>query len=162
MFVYAGFAKALVRSFKFEGKRAAAVELAERMELLHVTPQTIVVHIPTVPARVRERGYDHALLLAKAVAARHGLVQMTLLARATAARQVGAARRDRLANMAGAFRVVSTVPRNAHILLVDDVVTTGATLGEAAAALRAAGAQRVDALTFARTPAPTTPSAQQS
>ena len=67
------------------------------------------------------------------------------------------ARQERLRNLRGAF----TAPieslsqlRDARVLLVDDVTTTGATLAAAAQALRAAGAARVDALVFARTPAP--------
>jgi predicted amidophosphoribosyltransferase len=58
---------------------------------------------------------------------------------------------ERHANMRAAFAIIdSNLPRNAHVLIVDDVLTTGATTGEIARMLRAAGARRIDVATVAR------------
>ena len=64
-------------------------------------------------------------------------------------RQVGQQRGDRLVNLAGAFEVATDV-RGQRVMLVDDVVTTGATAGECARVLKAAGASRVDVVAVAR------------
>ncbi len=119
--------------------------------LQYLPEGTLVVPIPTATERVRERGYDQARLLAKAVAARHNLLYMPLLLRVSQKRQLGAARSERFKNMAGAFRINGRTSPGTHILLIDDVVTTGATLAEAARLLRADGAAHVDAATFAQT-----------
>jgi ComF family protein len=146
---YAGLAKQLVHEFKFNGKRAAAKEIAALMTV-SLPAEAILVHIPTATTRVRERGYDHARLLARALSERSGLVHRTHLGRMHQTRQLGTGRADRLAHIEGAFRIIGDV-RNAHIILVDDVVTTGATLSEAAKVLRRAGAKCVDAIVFAAT-----------
>ncbi len=154
-FAYKGAAKNFIHEFKFEGKRGAAKEIANLLELpIGVTKQTIVVHTPTSTRRVRERGYDQAKLLAKAIAARHDLIYIPMLIRISNNRQLGALRRERFKNIEGAYRVKGSYAKDAHILLVDDVVTTGATLAEAARTLRAAGATCVDANFPSPTPSP--------
>lgn len=153
-FVYSRYAKEIIKEFKFNGKRAVAKELAHHMSSSGTkNNNTILVHIPTATARIRERGYDHAKLLAAALAKESGLIHLPLLARTSQQRQVGSGRTERFKNISGVFRISGTAKdvEGAHILLVDDVVTTGATLAEAARVLRAAGAQRVDATVFAQT-----------
>ena len=105
------------------------------------------------PRRLRGRGFNPA-----AVAARHAARALSLELRSTALQRVrdtpsqtGLGRRERRRNVRGAFRARGAVPE--RIWLVDDVVTTGATLEEAARALRRAGARQVVALCVARTPA---------
>lgn len=108
---------------------------------------------------MRERGYDQAKLLARKLAREARLPYADCLARSGQAHQVGSNRSQRLSQLSDAFRI--TKPRtvqNAYILLVDDVLTTGATLEAAAKVLHATGASSVDAVVFARTPIKTTKS----
>jgi ComF family protein len=149
-YVYRGYAKALVKEFKFGGKRGAAKEIAALMARLVPQREAVLVPVPTATQRARSRGYDHAKLLASALADATTLPWAPLLARTSQHRQLGAGRNERLRSMAGAFRAIRSL-EGAHIVLVDDVVTTGATLAEAAKTLRAAGARRVDAVVFAQT-----------
>jgi ComF family protein len=116
----------------------------------------LVVPVPLHPARLRQRGYDQADLLAAAVAGalRRPLVRALRRARPTAP-QVGASRAARRTNLAGAFgpagRWDSGSLRDRVALLVDDVVTTGATASAAARVVRDRGACRVVVGALART-----------
>ena len=108
--------------------------------------------IPLHRARLRQRGYDQALELAKPLAA---ALHLPLLAdvllrtkRTTAQSRLDAEARQR--NLCNAFRVGGRARLPAHVVLIDDVMTTGATLHAAARALRDAGVQRVDAWVCAR------------
>lgn len=111
---------------------------------------SVLVPIPLGRKRLRTRGYNQAERLAAALARQDGHVVRTdlLVRRRDTATQTRLAPEARRANIGGAFAVRASVPP--RVVLVDDVLTTGATLLEAAAALRAAGAVRVDAVTFAR------------
>jgi ComF family protein len=113
-----------------------------------------VVPVPLHRARLRQRGYDQALELARPLARALGLPLLDhalTRTRATAPQsQLDAAQR-RL-NLQRAFEVRGNVMLPAHVVLVDDVMTTGATLHAAAVALKRAGAQRVDAWVCARVP----------
>ncbi|MEP7011156.1 MAG: phosphoribosyltransferase family protein [Acidobacteriota bacterium] len=114
----------------------------------------LVVPVPLHWTRRVARGFDQAERIAAPLAVRLGLPSARVLRRrrATAA-QARLGRADRLANLAGAFRVDrASAVAGRRVLLVDDVTTTGATLEAAAYALRAAGAEEVFALTAARTP----------
>ncbi|HEV2147693.1 MAG TPA: ComF family protein, partial [Longimicrobiaceae bacterium] len=133
------------------GRRMAALPFPEDVE----EEARLVVPVPTSPSRVRERGYDQAVLLAAAFAARTGrTTDPGMLARRRASGTQTALHPDeRRANVAGAF----TVPegrrsgvRGEHVLLVDDVWTTGATAEACAQALLEAGARVVSVATFAR------------
>jgi ComF family protein len=112
----------------------------------------VLVPIPLHRRRLRERGYDQALELARPLSRQlhlplldQGLIRL----RDTAAQSLLDARQRRR-NLRGAFAWRHGLPLPAHIVLIDDVMTTGATLHSAAAALRRAGAQRVDAWVCAR------------
>ncbi len=103
--------------------------------------------------RLAERGYNQAYELARRLAPGRADARSLLRARETAP-QTTLGREERLANVRGAFvvdPVRAAALRGAHVLLVDDVMTSGASLGAAAAALRRAGAARVTALVLART-----------
>ena len=113
----------------------------------------LVVPMPLARERLAERGYNQALLLARHLAPDKTDATLLLRTRHTAA-QSALTRAERLQNVQGAFAVE---PLRAHelrgrrVVLVDDVMTTGASLRAAASALRLAGAAHITALVFART-----------
>jgi predicted amidophosphoribosyltransferase len=143
-----GALRSLATALKFDrrlplaARAAAAIHAAAPPEAL----RGALVPVPPDPVRVRVRGFDPAEEIAAALARRTGLQLESCLARSCGRRQVGRPRRERLGSPPrfGAWR-----PAPPQALLVDDVWTTGATLGAAAAALRVAGSQRVVALTLA-------------
>jgi predicted amidophosphoribosyltransferase len=110
----------------------------------------VIAYIPPDEARQLRRGRHPAERLALELGRRWSLETAPLLDRVgPAVRQTGLARPARLASVRGAFR--ARAEAWGTVLLVDDVYTTGATTAAAAAALRAAGAARVEVVTFART-----------
>jgi ComF family protein len=138
---------------KYERAQAGLHEAAVLMApLLRVVPEDVVlVHVPTASSRVRMRGYDHALRIAHELSKQTGLPRLVLLARVGQAHQVGANRAARLQQLQSAFRPVHSPDiRGKHIVLVDDVLTTGATLETAARVLKKAGAKRISAIVFAQ------------
>lgn len=153
--LYTGLAKELIRITKFERAQAGLVEVADLMatqaQSLNLGPNTILVPVTTTPLRRRQRGYDQAVLLTKHLARQLGRTHQNVLIRLKPVRQLGASRTLRLQQLTGAYMVSRPeIVANQHILLVDDVVTTGATLESAASALLVAGAESVNALVFAK------------
>ncbi len=150
---YEGLAKRLIYKFKYERASAAAKPLARLMieALPWLNDETLIVHVPTATRRRRQRGYDHAELIAREIARQRGLTHIPLLARYGQSRQVGAKRNERLKQLQDSFyiRNLNELPK-ARILLVDDIVTTGGTLEAAAAVLKKAGAKSVDAIVLAQ------------
>jgi ComF family protein len=155
---YEGPARALVRALKFRG----AVRLVDQMaaQMAANAPPGLVhgralVPVPLHPARRRRRGFNQAQELARALARRTGLQVADCLERASggaAATQVGMARGERLTALDGIIRTRPGARVPPRVLLVDDVVTTGATLNACAAALAAAGVADIEAIAYARTP----------
>jgi predicted amidophosphoribosyltransferase len=151
---YAGPATGLVAALKFRGALPCAQLMAAQIVAGAppglLAPGTVLVPVPTHPARARRRGYDQAQVLARALAGRSGLPVTRCLRRTgSRARQLGAGRAERL--QAGRLELHCHGPAPERATLVDDVHTTGATLRAAALALRAAGARDVVAITWART-----------
>ena len=156
-FVFEGEVREVLHRGKFQGNRAALRELARlaaaRLELSHLPRPDAVVAIPLGPRRRRQRGYNQADVVADVCAAAAGLRSLAGLVRLREtppqASRGEAARRD---NMAGAFGWRGPELGGAAVWLIDDVLTTGATLEAGAMALRAAGARQVDAVVIARVP----------
>ncbi len=151
---YAGVAKKLVHRLKFDNVTAAATVLARGMALdavqMHLPPDTVVTWVTMPDKRRRMRGIDHGQVLARAVALRLGLECRRLLIRSekhSLRTQRGASRAKRLQNLQGLFAAEGNLPR--HVLLVDDVTTTGATLQTCTQCLCRDGA-RVFCLTATR------------
>jgi ComF family protein len=154
---YEGPARAMVRALKFRGATLAADAMAAQIATGApggVLDSGALVPVPLHARRLRRRGFNQAERLASALGRRVGLRVVDCLARSGAARtQVGRDRAERLAGVDGTVALragVGGLPRRA--ILVDDVVTTGATLGACAAALRGAGVAEVTAVAYARTP----------
>jgi ComF family protein len=142
-----------VRALKFRGARGIADTMAAQIVAGAPTDfleGATVVPVPLHRRRLRARGFNQAALIAAALARRAGLQLADPLVRTgPATAQVGRHRPERRAGPAGAIEARGGVP--ARVLVVDDVVTTGATLAACSAALVAAGAVEIAAVTFART-----------
>lgn len=152
-------ADTLVHELKYRGWHRLAPFMGERMAAVSTpddvaTEARLVVPVPTTSIRLRERGYNQAGLLADAFAERSGRTMVHALRRgAGASSQTGLQPAARLANVAGAFALgqgFAAEIAGEHLLLVDDVLTTGATVVACSEALVAAGARCVTVLTFAR------------
>jgi ComF family protein len=153
-YVMDGAARRLAHELKYEGMTALADPMA-RLMLAHVdaTDVDVVVAVPLHRSRKRARGYNQAEELAKQIAAltslradRHAVRRI----RATAPLVKTMHREDRAEIMCGAFAASRERIDGTRLLLVDDVVTTGATLDACAQALRSAGAREVRCVTWAR------------
>jgi ComF family protein len=122
-----------------------------------VEERTALVPVPLAAARARERGYNQSELLAEGLSRRWGIPAWPgcLERMRRTESQTRLTPGERLRNVRGAFRAVPTAFnfRGAHLVLVDDVLTTGATLNECSAALYRAGARIISYVTFGRAPA---------
>jgi predicted amidophosphoribosyltransferase len=146
---YTGTGRELVARLKYRNARAVLPALAGAVAAL-VDPNAVdvVTWAPTSAARHRERGFDQARLLARVVARRLHRPCRSLLTRAPGAPQTGRPRHERVEGPQ--FATTRRPPR--RVLVIDDVITTGATMIAAARALKAAGAVQVIAGAAARTP----------
>lgn len=152
---HAGAVARAVQRFKYEGHPELARPLGALLavaskDFLAQAP-ALLVPLPLHAARYRERGYDQTTLLAVEVAklTKRTLRDDALTRTKATARQVGQDDDERAANVAGAFAAAESV-KGQRLLLLDDVLTTGATANEAARALLDAGAAEVQVLTLAR------------
>ena len=154
--VYSGEVRDLIHELKFGGDRRRALEAARLVadRWCPVADRTgappVVTWAPTTPDRRAARGFDQAELVARHLGVLLGLRVRRLLRRTSTGHQTGASRTERL----GGPSFVARPVRGTHVVLVDDVVTTGATFAAAVGALREAGARGVECVAVARTPSP--------
>jgi ComF family protein len=159
---FAGVARRALHGLKYGGERRLAGPLGDALAARWAAAGAggdLLVPVPASPDRVRHRGYDQATLLARVAGDRLRLPVLEILERSrSTAAQFDLDRAARGTNVAGAFSLTarrvatgrSQSVRGAWVVLVDDVVTTGATLAACAAELLEAGALGVSALTVAR------------
>jgi predicted amidophosphoribosyltransferase len=155
-FAYDGPAGALVRALKFQGRAALADAMAAQL-VANAPPGLLcgtVVPVPVHNEHRKRRGIDHAAALATAVAARAGLAYSDCLERVgDPLTQVGRGRVERMGGPHGAIRVRAGIEVPGSAVVVDDVLTTGATLVACFRALSESGCGRMTAVAFARTAA---------
>jgi ComF family protein len=164
VFAYSGVAKQLIVAYKFGGRLRLAGLLCNYLVPL-IPPAAVVVPVPASRRGRRRRGYDQVGRLATELERRHGVSVLRALTRTRGREQKRLDFDERSRNLFGAILLAprfsapwgparmwvrgrgATVPH--HVVLLDDVFTTGATVNECARVLRRAGAGRIDALTLA-------------
>ena len=161
--MHRGTGQSIVHALKYARWHAVAPDIANRMGRLGWPPDVVeervaVIPVPLADARLRDRGFNQSERLARALGPRWRVPVWTdVLERSRATEtQTRLTPAERLANVSGAFRVRAIARQrlsNNHVVLVDDVVTTAATLNACAAALVAGGARIVSYVTFGRAPA---------
>ena len=154
---YGDHAREALHAFKFGGRRALAAPLgdllAELGSTLPLEAMDVIVPVPLHPRRERERGFNQSWLLARRVAAAWRVTARAevLTRRVATAPQTALGADARRINVGGAFRVRRPeLVAGRHVVLVDDIMTTGATAGACARSLRDAGAAIVGVVTVAR------------
>ncbi len=157
-----GQAERIVHALKYQGWPSVAIPMARRMATLRFPAdveheRAALVPVPLSRSRLRERGYNQSAALAYPLSVAWGIpVREDVLARSRATvTQTRLTPGERLRNVAGAFRACADRAslRGLHLILVDDVVTTAATLNACAAALHDGGARILSFVTFGRAPA---------
>jgi ComF family protein len=154
-FLFEGPIREAVHRLKYRGQRAAATQLAQLMAesaARSVASVDVITPVPLHPSRLRKRGYNQSFLLARELGKILGLpVQDGLLSKVkNSPPQVETpSREERQSNVAGSFECRRPAD-DLRVLLIDDVATTGSTLSECAATLKAAGAKAASGLVLAR------------
>lgn len=150
---YEGPLKELLARLKYDNATDLARPLAQ-LVAARIRPEQVpdvIVPVPSSSQRFRQRGYNPAALLSKEVARQLQVPRVEALGRLGQSRQVGAARRQRISQLAGAYYVRR--PQDVigkRILLIDDVITTGSTLHECAGVLLRSGAKTITAAVVAK------------
>lgn len=156
VFRFEGAVRQAILSFKYRNVKALAAPLAQLMEeylCAHPLPVDSLIPVPLHPRRLRERGYNQSSLLARELSrlASLPLVEGSLLRLKNTPPQARTkSAEERHSNVASAFSCRDQRLEGRHILLIDDVCTSGATLDSCAATLKAAGVTSVWGLTLAR------------
>jgi ComF family protein len=150
-FAYRGPAREAVHRLKFSGWRGVGEALAAALAALGPPPADAVTWVPLASRRRAERGFDQARVLARALARELDLPAAAFVRRTMATSpQSRRTREERLRAMEGAFTRIPRRPPPPRILLVDDVLTTGATVSACAGALLEAGARQIHVFTACR------------
>jgi ComF family protein len=155
--------RGLIHLLKFGGVRPAAAVLGRMLAEAITTLESelpelvVVVPVPLHRSKLRQRGFNQAELIARAALKlnprrdRFSLCAGALVRKRETTSQIGLTRRQRRENLRGAFGIVRAAIKGQEVLLVDDVLTTGATVSECARVLLRAGASKVWVATVART-----------
>lgn len=150
-FLYDAQVRTLIHRLKYRSIRACAVPLAEAMSALPTQDEELLVPIPTTKRRLRQRGFNQAVLLCELLSQSWGMPMCEALVRTDdRAAQSTLNGEQRKINLSGCMTTCANVS-GLRILLVDDVVTTGSTASEAARALLEAGAKSVSIISAAHT-----------
>jgi ComF family protein len=155
-FAHSGTMRRALQRLKYGGSGRVAVPLARAAApaleaLVQVSGSLPLVPVPVHAARLRQRGYNQAALLANALGSELGLPVLDILERRRpTARQHGLGKGARLRNLRGAFSLRGGVLPPQQLILVDDILTTSATLESCAQVLRASGAASVYGFAIAR------------
>jgi ComF family protein len=160
--VGAGTGTAIVHALKYGRWLRTAPAMAERMSRVAfpadvVREMAAIIPVPLSPARLRDRGFNQCEVLAGHLSKlwRVPVLSRTLVRESATRSQTELTPGERLSNVAGAFSVPQTAARGLHgehVVLLDDVITTGATLRACAGALFGAGARTISYMTFGRAP----------
>ena len=157
-----GAASAIIHALKYDGWPAVGRDVGSRLARLAwprdvVEERAMLIPVPLAAARARERGFNQSERMARELALHWGIpVADDVLTRGRATgTQTRLTPGERLRNVAGAFHTTAerTRLRGLHVIIVDDVVTTGATLNACALALHQSGARIISYVTFGRAPA---------
>jgi ComF family protein len=148
VFAYGGVAKQLIIAYKFGGRTRLAGVLCNHLVPL-IPRSAVVVPVPASRRGRRRRGYDQVRRLAAELERHHGIPVMPALTRRPGREQKRLDFDERSRNLAGAVELARRVAVPHHVVLLDDVFTTGATVNECARVLRGAGAGRIEAVTLA-------------
>lgn len=153
-------ARALILRLKIQHDRSAARDIAAMMATTYrrfnnrqrqAAKNYLIVPVPTASVRVRQRSFDHTALIARLLSRELGIPTAAVVGRLGETKQVGATKQARTAQAKGSYLIrKESIVSGRDILLIDDVITTGATVGEVAKVLRRAGAKSVDGLAFAK------------
>ena len=150
---YEGIYEDLLFALKFDCKRQAAEPIAKIMSksAIDINKEAVLCPVPTAPSRIRQRGFDHTKLITKKISKNLNMEINSFLSRNTNTRQFGASRANRLRQMENEFYLAKgSEVKNKDIVLIDDVITTGATLSGCARILKKSGAKSVRAIVFAQ------------
>ncbi len=150
---YDGWLRGAIVQLKYHGEWSRGRQLAESLvPLLDDVPIDILIPVPLHPSRLKQRGFNQSLVLARELATIRGVAVDDCLIRARktpSQTTLGAEARQR--NVAGAFELAANLDHaGASVALIDDVLTTGSTIGECARVLHASGAATIGAITLAR------------
>ena len=149
---YEGPFRQAILDFKYRGQPWMAQALAELLLPLVPEEAEILLPVPLHPNRLRERGFNQSALIARALSEETGLLlaEQTLLRTADTPHQTGLSRTKRRQNLQHAFTAADSASISGrHVLVIDDVLTTGATIAQCAKILHQAGAKHISALTLA-------------
>lgn len=144
----------LIGNYKFQNAKAAHRPLAQLLDerLPQLPANAVLVPVPTLSRHIRERGYDHVDLITRELAKWRGLAIERIIERSGNTVQHHADRRQRISQALKAFTTTQSVDPEKTYIILDDVVTTGATIGHMAQLLKTAGAQTIWVAVIARQP----------